>query len=630
MKTRMKTHITTRMKKLPATLIAAALAALGIININTNAAGQTTSPAAEWLARQVDEYSSRLYVYADFSDSRDAFTQRGYMGDDVAQSVMDEASPTACSGITSIKVTAPIAYGGWSGWVFATGILDKGSTAPDMDWGEHDARMNLTGAKKLVLHARAADGETALVEFKMGTMRGQYPDSSGARSSGLVKLSDQWRTIEIDLRGADLSRIAAGFAFVLNDGNLPKNPVTFYLDDIYYDFGAPRDTPLFLASYESVPLDKPDSFINSYAYSYDAAMTVLALAYAGKTRQAAQVADALLFALDNDRAFTPAQRGVRNGYASGSPVSPPGWRAGTAGKTPFAKLAGTYLKDKNSYSEDYYADSYSTGNNAWILIALLKIHHDTRDAKYLDAARRLAAYLHTLRDDANGGFTGGWEGFDDTQTRATYASTEHNIDLYSALSQLANTIAPADPAAAARYNDDAAHAKRFVLKMYDPAAGRFHTGTKADGKTINKDVYPLDTNTWALQSMIFLGEPLIDTAKVMSYMENNLRDPASGFYKFSDKTTEGYWAEGTCQKIVTDLVMGRRESYQRQLAALAARAQPDGSIRATNVESMRTGIYLSDGQPWLYQPRVSLGATTWKALAELGVNPLDPNLYKTK
>ena len=620
-----KTTMKTTMKKLLTILIAVALG-----GFNAKASAQTNSPAAEWLSRQVDDYSSRVYVYSDFSDSRNAFTQHGYMsGGSVAASVIDEASPAAYSGITSIKATVPIAPGAWSGWTFATGILSQGSIVPRMDWGEQDARQDLSGARKLVLHARAADGQTALVEFKMGAMIGAYPDSSGAQSSGVVSLADQWKTVEIDLRGADLSRIAAGLSFVLNDDNLPKNLVTFYLDEIYYDFGAPRDIPLFLPSYESVPLDQSDSFINSYAYSYDAAMTVLALAYAGKTRQAAQVADALLFAFDNDREFTPAQRGVRNGYASGDPASPPGWYAGAAGKAPYAKLAGTYDNAEDIWKEDYYSDSYSTGNNAWILLAFLKIHHDTRDAKYLDAARRLAAYLHTLRDDVNGGFTGGWEGFDDTQTNATYASTEHNIDLYSAFSQLANTVAPADPAAAARYNADAAHARLFVLAMYNPAEGFFHAGTKQDGATItiNDDFHPLDTNTWAIQSLIFHGEPSIDPAKIISYIENNLGDPETGFYKFSDQTTEGYWTEGTYQKIVADLVMGRRETYQQQLAALATRAQPDGSIRATNVQDMLTGLYLGNGQPWLYQPRVSLAATAWKTLAELGVNPLDPDLY---
>ena len=88
------------------------------------------SKAAQWLAAQVDEYSKRLYVYADFSDSRNAFTQRGLMGSGVAEPVIDEASPVAFSGITSIEVTAPVRSGGWAGYVFANGSWKREVSYP--------------------------------------------------------------------------------------------------------------------------------------------------------------------------------------------------------------------------------------------------------------------------------------------------------------------------------------------------------------------------------------------------------------------------------------------------------------------------------------------------------------------
>ena len=233
----------------------------------------------------------------------------------------------------------------------------------------------------------------------------------------------------------------------------------------------------------------------------------------------------------------------------------------------------------------------------------------------------MAAYLQTLKDDVNGGFKGGWDGFDNSQTKATYASTEHNIDLYSAFWQLGNIVKKTDEAVAAHYYASAEHAKNFVFKMYNAAEGFFHTGTTDDGVSINSTIYPLDANTWAIQS--FYGEPTLDAQKVMLYIENNFRYPVSGFYKFSDKTLTGYWTEGTCQKIVSDLVLGHIGKYQEQLAQLNVEAKPDGSITAAN----KTGFYLGDGSEWIYDKRVSVGATAWKALAELGVNGLDPNLY---
>jgi len=582
------------------------------------------SKAAQWLAMQVDEYSKRLYVYADYSDSKNVFTQRGFMGSGVAGPVIDEACPEAYSGITSIKVTAPVRAGGWSGYVFGNGILEQGSIVPQMDWGEHDAGLNLTGATKLVIHARAADGQTAIIEFRMGTISGKYPDS-GTKSSGLVTLNDQWKTIEIDLQGINLSRIAGGFAFFINDNNQGKSSVTVYIDEVYYEFTTPRADPVFLSSYEPVSLDKTGSFINSYAYSYDAAMTVLALAYAGKTEQAAKVADALLFAFENDRKFSVTERGVRNGYASGNPSSFPGWYSET-GKTYFAKLAGTFDLVENIWKEDYYSDSYSTGNNAWILLSFLKIYSDTHNSKYLDAARRMAEYLRTLRDDVNGGFKGGWDGFDNLQTQATYISTEHNIDLYSAFRQLGNIVMKTDEITAAQYYADAEQAKKFVFNMYNAEEGFFYTGTADDGVSINHTIHPLDANTWAIQS--FFDEPEFDAVKVMAYIENNLRDPVSGFYKFSEKTLTGYWTEGSYQKIVSDWVMGNIPKYQQQRAQLNAEAKPDGSITASNIDGLKTGFYLGDGSEWIYDKRVSVAATAWKAIAELGVNVLDPNLYQ--
>jgi hypothetical protein len=592
-----------------------------LFTANGTGKAEDESKAALWLATQVDEYSQRIYVYADYSDSKNAFTQRGFMGEGVAEPVLDEASRTAYSGITSIKVTAPIRNGGWSGIVFANGILEKGSIIPQMDWGDHNAGVNLTGAKKLVIHARAADGETAYAEFKMGVVGGKYPDT-GTKSSGLVKLTDTWSTIEINLQGLNLSRIAGGFAVLFNDSN-SGNAVTVYMDEVYYET-SPRSGPVFLPSYEPVSLDKASSFINSYTYSYDMAMTVLALAHAGKTEQAEKVADALLFAFENDRRFSVTERGVRNGYASGNPTSFPGWYSET-GKAPFAKLAGTYDLAENIWKEDFYSDSYATGNNAWILLSFLKMYSATLNSKYLDAAIRLANYLQTLKDDVNGGFRGGWDGFDDSQTKATYASTEHNIDLYSAFRQLGNILKKTGETAAEPYYAAAEHAKKFVFNMYHAEEGFFYTGTMDDGVSINKSIYPLDANTWAIQS--FYREPGFDAEKVMSYIENNFRDPASGFYKFSDKTPAGYWTEGTYQKIVSDRVLGHTAKYQEQLAQLNAWAKPDGSITAASIDGLKTGFYIGDGSEWIYDNRVSIGATAWKALAELGVNVLDPNLY---
>lgn len=95
---------------------------LFLFTVNGTGKAEEKSKAAQWLATQVDEYSKRVYVYSDYSDSKNAFTQRGFMGKGAEDPVLDEASQMAYSGITSIQVTAPIRSGGWSGIVFANGI----------------------------------------------------------------------------------------------------------------------------------------------------------------------------------------------------------------------------------------------------------------------------------------------------------------------------------------------------------------------------------------------------------------------------------------------------------------------------------------------------------------------------
>ncbi|MDR1527716.1 MAG: hypothetical protein LBS46_08645 [Dysgonamonadaceae bacterium] len=596
------------------------------------------SPAANWLAGQVDEYSRKLYVYKDYSDSRNAFTQRGVMTFGyIEDPQMDEAFPDAFSGITSIKVDVPLRAECWSGYYFGNGVLEAGGT-PQFDWGDSPhAGMDLQGAEKLVFHARAENGQTAEVNFFIGGNGGDkaYSDS-GWKETGYQTLTSDWQRFEIDLTGFDLSYISGGFGWVADYmNNWNKDKIIFYLDEIYYEFAAPRPDPVFPASYEAVPLDQEGYFINSVAYSYDVAMTILALSYAGKDEQACKVADGLLFALSNDRKFDVSERGVRNGYSAGNPVSPPGW-VSASGQSPFAKLTGFFDIESQQWWEDYYSDSYSTGNNAWAIIAFLEVWRQSEETKYLEAACTIADYIYTLKDEINGGFKGGWEGFDDDQQNAAYISTEHCIDIYSAFSQLANELEKSNYILsggrnAPFYRNEAAHARTFVMRMYDPEQGLFYTGTKSDGST-NKDVYPLDVNTWGL--MAFHNDPAIDVSSILSTIESKFA--VNGMYDFNDDR-DGVWWEGSLQKIIVEKVIGNVAKYEEQLAIANAAAEEDGSITAADHDGVTTGIWLEganpDGTPkgneWKYNKRIHTGATAWLALAQLGRNPLEPDEWGT-
>jgi hypothetical protein len=600
--------------------------------------GEGNSPAANWLSAQVDALSGKLYVYSDYSDSRNAFTQRGVMSyGSVADPQMDEASSAAFLGATAIKVNAQINSGCWSGYYFGNGILEANG-APQFNWGDVRAGMNLQGAQKLVLYARAEQGQTASVNFLIGGNGSGKPNpDSGRKETGYKTLTQEWQRFEIDLAGVNLSYISGGFGWVTSEyANPGKNNIIFYLDEIYYEFAAPRPDPVFPASYAVVPLDNDGYFINSVAYSYDLAMTVLALSYAGKKEQAYKVADGLVFALNNDRKFSPIERGLRNGYGAGNPQSFPGW-VSSSGKAPFAKLTGFFDINSQQWWEDYYSDSYSTGNNSWIIIALLEVYRQSGKSEYLEAACTIANYICTLKDEINGGFKGGWEGFDDNQQKAGYSSSEHCIDIYSAFSQLAAILESADSSIPAEskgvqfYRDNAAHAREFVMRMYDPVQGLFYTGTKPDGTTTNKDVYPLDVNTWGL--LAFYNDPAVDVQKILTTIENRFR--VGNMYDFNDDR-DGVWWEGSLQKILVEKVVGNEAAYQAQLSIVNAAAEADGSITAADRDGVTTGIWLEGvnpdgshkGNEWKYNKRVHVGATAWLALAQLGCNPLDPNRSK--
>jgi hypothetical protein len=602
------------------------------------------SPAAEWITTQVDDYSRKLYVYRDFSDSRNAFTQRGLMRNGrIADPVMDEACPKPYSGITAIRVNIPLCPFCWSGYYFGNGVMNAGEE-PIFDWGEHRAGMNLQGARKLVFYARSEKAKVNGLKFFMG---GNGADNihSDTESKSLEDqtLIRKWQRYEIKVSECDLSYISGGFGWAANQSSAiwedqgsgyskMDTSVVIYLDEIYYEFPRPRPSPVFLSSYESVSLDREGYSINSVAYSYDVALTVLALCYYDKISQARLVADGLLFALYNDRTFSASQRGIRNGYSAGDPTSFPGW-VSAAGKAPFAKLAGFYDRKKQRWNEDYYSVSYSTGNNAWAVIALLEIWRCTSDVKYLKAACTIADFIHSLKDESKGGFRAGWDGFDDVQQKADYVSTEHCIDIYSAFSQLANALdrsgyKPDAGQTAQSYRDDAKHARAFVLRMYDDKLGLFYTGTTSDGTDINKNVYPLDVNTWGILALH--KDSAINVKKIFATIER--RFAVAGMYDF-DSSCDGIWWEGSLEKVLAEKIAGDTIKYRRQLSIANAAAKSDGSITAADRDGVTTGIWLKNisadgtltGYEWKYNKRVHVGATAWLAIAQLGVNPLDPD-----
>ncbi len=354
---------------------------------------------------------------------------------------------------------------------------------------------------------------------------------------------------------------------------------------------------------------------SDYAYLYDNAVAAVVLSLAGAQEHAEMISDAIVFAQTHDRSFQDGR--LRNTYHSGDPQSDSG-RSIAAGKVTI-RIPGFWQNGR--WQEDAYTVSTSTGNMAWTILALCataKNASQEKRAEYLEAAQRAADFVLGLKSD-NGGFTAGYEGWDEDQTKVTYQSTEHNIDLYCAFSALARALETTDPERVAAYREAADWAKAFVLAMYDPELHCFYTGTENDGRTVSDAVIPLDTNSLAV---LALGGELADAAPVLGFVEERMT-VGEGF-DFSAGDLDGIWNEGTAQMAVCYLMLGDTERYERIMAYLATQTDKDGSMPAADRDGLSTGFVIAGSEMlWEYNNEQSIGATGWLAFAQLGLNPFD-------
>jgi hypothetical protein len=576
------------------------------------------SKAADWLESQLAAQDKVLWVYRDFADGLNHFTQKAWIGDN-GNNVpsMDEASEVAHSGVSGIAAEVDLSKHSWGGYMFLNGALKAGEDVPQNDFSEDAARLDLTGAQKLVFYARGETGREH-VDFFMGGLgwrarHAPFPDKADSAKMAILceRLTTEWQRFEFPLEGdskPDLSRIGSGFAWVAKRAfNDEMSKVRFYIDDIRFEFAQPRLRPLFLQSYASAPPRSEEGVINNFAHLYDNAIAAMALSYAGKHERARQIADAIIYAGAHDRAFSDGR--LRNAYSSGNPASFPGWRSKKGAE--FARMPGFWSWKDSAWYEDYYAVSTSAGNLAWAILALCEVgRHAPEPEKYVKAARGMGDFVLTLKDTA-GGFTAGYEGWEGRQTKATYKSTEHNSDLIAASARLAELTGER------KYAEASQHAKAFVLSMYDAKTGAFYTGTKPDGNTINKDVLPLDANTWAI---LALKDECPDIGKTLAFIEASMA--VGGGYDFNEDK-DGVWFEGTAQVALAYKQAGNMEKYRKILAFLNQHAAPEGSITAADRDGVTTGFMVSGTDiPWKYGKRTHVGATAWLAFAQMGKNPL--------
>lgn len=166
-----------------------------------------------------------FYVYIDKGDKKNHFYPSGWMGDigDIKFNDDWKDNPQSGKNCIQIKYTAEKKQG--SGWA---GIYWQN---PANNWGAKNGGFDFTGAKRVFFYARGEkSGET--VEFKVGGITGDYPDSGSATASQLT-LTKNWQLYSIDLVDTDVSYISGGFVVVFSADNNPDG-FTIYIDNIYY------------------------------------------------------------------------------------------------------------------------------------------------------------------------------------------------------------------------------------------------------------------------------------------------------------------------------------------------------------------------------------------------------------
>ena len=358
----------------------------------------------------------------------------------------------------------------------------------------------------------------------------------------------------------------------------------------------PGNTPVLLRSYDSRRgQGAPDLLpLHSAAFTYDNALAVIALLACHRRPQAERIGEALRLAALNDTRLRDAYRA---GTVEGSRPLPNGW---------WDAREKHWVDAAHEYS-GAYQDGSSCGNIAWAALALLALHDATGDDRWRDAAAHLADWVVAHAADPHGGvgFRGGVESYLRMPRKASWKSTEHNIDLAALFAWLARISAPGGD-----WNARARRARDFVAQQWDAASGHFWTGTAADGATPLHSPSALDVQLWA--------QLLPDAPKAWrrALAWAGRTHAVEGGFAFTD-ARDGMWTEGTAQAALAYRRVGDEAKADSLFASIARQSSPGGFLYATPQPRIRALYSWYDHQP-------CLAATAWAVIAASDRNPYLP------
>jgi len=175
-------------------------------------------------------------VYIDHDAPDNHYVPSGFMGATQDISLLECATDEVHSGRTSIKVTYSRAHYPYWGGVYWQD--------PAENWADRPGGYDLTGAKRVTFWAKSTEPGKQVefilggIGYNPGTCTPQpnrvgspYLDSLCPTIRATRTLSDTWQMHEIPIPpDRDLSNVIGGFGWVANQ------PITFYLDDIVWEF----------------------------------------------------------------------------------------------------------------------------------------------------------------------------------------------------------------------------------------------------------------------------------------------------------------------------------------------------------------------------------------------------------
>lgn len=262
----------------------------------------------------------------------------------------------------------------------------------------------------------------------------------------------------------------------------------------------------------------------------------------------------------------------------------------------------------------------TTGNQAWVGLALLALHADDGDPATLAAAVRLGEHVRdqTHAGRETGGFSGGVA---EDQTSLRWHSSEHNADCTAFFTRLARATGDAQWVALA------SSAREMVRAMWRPERGHVLIGTGTDGVTPVDSPVPVDAQTWA---SLALGDDAVPGALEWTWQTLRVEDAGiTGVRAATDADPRIVWLEGSAHLAAALLARSGtpaptdRERLDLLLAGLW-RGQSHGpyadgrGVPAASSDGAASGV----GDP-IYAS-LHTGTTAWAVLAALGANPLAP------